>query len=143
MSGATSFYVMHAGNALYNVPSYEAAVAKIDAEPACLKAAMTIWSSAGIKVGEYHPGIHRVVKVAPPNCTFEVGKTYWCTSIGDSECVYSIKVIRRTAKTLYVTDEGGKAKTLRIKADYDGHESVAPKGSYSMSPTISASKVRS
>ena len=78
-----------------------------------------------------------------PIAQFEAGKVYWTTSIGDSECIYTIKVIRRTAKTLYVTDEGGKPKTLRVKPDYHGHESVAPKGSYSMSPTISASKVRS
>jgi hypothetical protein len=72
---------------------------------------------------------------------FEAGKTYWTTSIGDSECIWTITVLRRTAKTLYVTDENGNAKTLRVKVDtYDGGETVAPKGNYSMSPTISASK---
>jgi hypothetical protein len=122
----TTFYVMHGDTAMFHVPTYEAAVAKIDAQPAHMKPDMAIWNSRGERYG----------------CKFEVGKTYWTTSICDSECVYTITVIRRTAKTLYVT-EHGEAKTLRIKIGFRDHEQVKPHGSYSMAATISADKVQS
>jgi hypothetical protein len=142
MSEPTTFYVMHGDTAMFHVPTYEAAVAKIDAQPAHIKRDITVWNNAGAIVAQFHSGIGRMVKTVAPNAKFEAGKTYWCTSICDSDCVYTITVIRRTAKTLYVT-EYGKAKTLRIRIGYDGHEEVSPHGRYSMSATISASKVRS
>lgn len=66
---------------------------------------------------------------------FEVGKTYYCRSLCDYDCIYRITVVSRTEKTL-ITSEG---KRLRIKI-LDGVESVAPHGRYSMSPTIYATK---
>jgi hypothetical protein len=73
------------------------------------------------------------------NKQFEVGKTYSTTSIGDSECWFSITVISRTAKTIRVKVQG-QEKTLRISPSYqDGHESVKPFGTYSMCCIIDAS----
>lgn len=66
---------------------------------------------------------------------FEVGKTYYCRSLCDYDCIYRITVASRTEKTL-TTSEG---KRLGIKLR-DGVESVAPRGRYSMSPTIYANK---
>ncbi len=64
---------------------------------------------------------------------FEAGKHYKGRSICDAECVISILVMKRTAKTL--TTSGGK--TLRI-SERSGGEFVMPWGRYSMAPTISA-----
>lgn len=69
---------------------------------------------------------------------FETGKTYTTRSICDHNCVISLTVTKRTAKTI-TADLGGHrgVKTLRIK-DHDGVETVKPWGSYSMAPTIAA-----
>lgn len=64
---------------------------------------------------------------------FVVGTTYATRSICDSECIVSLKVVARTAKT--ITTE--KGKTLRITTAHDG-EYVKPWGSYSMCPIIRA-----
>lgn len=71
---------------------------------------------------------------------FEVGKTYKTRSICDHSCIISMRVIKRTAKTV-TADVGGHrgVKTMRIK-EYDGYETVQPWGSYSMSPVINAEK---
>lgn len=66
--------------------------------------------------------------------TFQAGKTYTTRSACDHNCIFSVKVISRTAKTIK-TDDG---KTLRI-GQYEGAEFVKPMGSYSMAPTVRAS----
>ena len=66
--------------------------------------------------------------------TFQTGKTYTTRSICDSDCVISITVAKRTAKTITTTD----GKTLRISTDYTGTECVKPWGSYSMAPVVRA-----
>lgn len=65
--------------------------------------------------------------------TFEPGKTYTARSICDHNCVISVTVSKRTAKT--ITTKTGK--TLRV-AVYDGAEFVKPWGSYSMAPIVRA-----
>jgi hypothetical protein len=64
---------------------------------------------------------------------FQTGKTYSTRSICDNNCVFSITVANRTAKTIKTTS----GKTLRIGL-YDGAEFVKPTGSYSMAPIIRA-----
>jgi hypothetical protein len=63
---------------------------------------------------------------------FEAGKTYTTRSICDHDCVISVTIEKRTAKT--VTANG---KTFRV-AEYDGAEYIKPWGSYSMAPMIRA-----
>ena len=65
--------------------------------------------------------------------TFQAGRTYSTRSICDHNCIFSITVAKRTAKTI-VTTEG---KTLRI-ALWNGVESVKPHGNYSMAAIIRA-----
>ena len=67
--------------------------------------------------------------------TFKAGSTYSTRSVCDHNCIFSIEVVSRTAKTLRTAD----GKTLRISI-YDGVEQVKPCGSYSMAPIISADK---
>lgn len=64
---------------------------------------------------------------------FEAGKTYKGRSVCEADCIISITVAKRTAKT--VTTSGGK--TLRI-SERQGGEFVMPWGRYSMAPVISA-----
>lgn len=69
---------------------------------------------------------------------FETGKTYTTRSICDHDCIISLTVIKRTAKTI-TADLGGHrgVKVLRITV-WDGEETVKPWGSYSMAPQIRA-----
>jgi hypothetical protein len=68
---------------------------------------------------------------------FEIGKTYSTRSIGDHNCIISIKVVRRTEKTLYVEGDELTKKSLRIFM-FDKIERVTPWGRFSMAPIISA-----
>lgn len=64
---------------------------------------------------------------------FTAGETYQTRSICDNNCIFSITVAKRTAKTITTTE----GKVLRI-AIYEGVEYVKPLGSYSMAPMIKA-----
>jgi hypothetical protein len=65
--------------------------------------------------------------------SFQIGKTYSTRSACDHNCIISIEVVKRTAKT--VTTKSGK--TLRV-SEYGGVECVKPWGSYSMAPIVRA-----
>lgn len=66
---------------------------------------------------------------------FEVGKTYQTRSICDHNCIVSVRIVKRTAKTV-TTSEG---KTFRpYFSEHYNAECIKPWGSYSMSPMISA-----
>ena len=65
--------------------------------------------------------------------TFETGKTYSTRSICDADCIFSLTVVSRTAKTIKTSD----GKSLRI-ALHEGNEYVMPFGRYSMAPMIRA-----
>lgn len=67
---------------------------------------------------------------------FEAGKTYKTRSVCDSDCIISVEVISRTAKTIKAR-VNREEKTLRIGV-YDGAEFVKPWGSYSMAPIVRA-----
>lgn len=64
---------------------------------------------------------------------FEIGKSYTTRSICNHDCIYSITIASRTAKTIKTTD----GKTLRV-GEYEGAETVKPFGTYSMCPVIRA-----
>jgi len=69
---------------------------------------------------------------------FETGKTYRMRSICDYNCIWDLKIISRTAKTVTLKIEN-EVKRFRVK-EHDGAEFVMPLGSFSMSPALSASK---
>ena len=70
--------------------------------------------------------------------TFQVGKTYTTRSACDHNCIFTIKVISRTAKTIKTIDKYGEPRTYRVSVSpYDGAERVSM-GSYSMAPGFSA-----
>ena len=68
---------------------------------------------------------------------FSPGQTYSTRSICDHDCIISVKVVKRTAKTITTTE----GKTFRIGV-YDGAEFVKPWGSYSMAPIMRATGVQ-
>ena len=66
---------------------------------------------------------------------FEVGKTYATRAACNWDCIYTIEVVSRTAKTItYV--EGGKTNRRKIHV-WRGVESVSD-GAYSMAASWSA-----
>ena len=72
------------------------------------------------------------------NMKFQIGQTYKTRSACDHNCIISMTVIKRTAKTVTADVSGHRGiKTMRIR-EYEGQEVVQPWGSYSMSPVISA-----
>lgn len=81
----------------------------------------------------------REERAAPFTATFEVGATYYTRSLCDHDCIYRVKIIKRTERTVWI-DYHGKVTARRIFRDYNGAEAIEPFGSYSMSPTISANK---
>jgi hypothetical protein len=62
-------------------------------------------------------------------------------SICDNNCVWTYKVIARTACTITLEDEKGKTTKCRINkavSEMDGKEAVYPLGRYSMCPILRA-----
>lgn len=73
---------------------------------------------------------------------FEIGKTYTMRSIGDRDCVWTYTVVKRTAKTITISD-GKETKTCRVNVQVSedrNAETIFPLGRYSMCPTLSADK---
>jgi len=66
----------------------------------------------------------------------EVGATYSTSSACDSECIYSVTIVSRTAKTAMV-DLGNMGGVKRCKIhSYNGREYVMAYGKYSMAPSF-------
>ena len=77
---------------------------------------------------------------AAPTATFQVGTTYTTRFACNSETVISFKVIRRTAKFITVERPNGDVSRVGVKTDNEG-EWALPTGTYSMAPTIRASRI--
>lgn len=72
---------------------------------------------------------------------FQEGKTYSSKSICDSDCVFSFKILKRTAKTVTINSLFNKNETTRCKIhEYEGSEMIYPLGKYSMAPILRANK---
>lgn len=69
--------------------------------------------------------------------TFQVGKTYTTRSACDYECIFSFKVIKRTAKFVTLENHVGAIIRAGVKM-HEGIERCYPLGNYSMAPRISA-----
>ena len=69
---------------------------------------------------------------------FEEGKIYYCRSACNHDCIFTIKVVKRTAKTVtYIYD--GKQRRSNIKLDDNGNEYIRP-DNYSMAPVFRAER---
>lgn len=71
---------------------------------------------------------------------FEVGKKYSARSACNYDSVWTWKVVRRTAKRVYLRNEEGKEFYCVPRRFNGGPECLSPLGRYSMSPTIYADK---
>ena len=69
--------------------------------------------------------------------TFETGKTYSCGSIGDHNCIWSFKVVKRTSKTITIESEDFQTVRRAISI-YDNGEVIHPLSKYSMAPILRA-----
>lgn len=66
---------------------------------------------------------------------FQTNTTYSTRSICDYDTIISVRIAKRTEKT--VTDTDGKRYGIKV---WDGVEQIMPWGRFSMAPTISADK---
>ncbi len=71
-----------------------------------------------------------------PKTTFEVGRTYSMTSPCDSDCVWFVEILSRTAKFVTVSIDGGDPKRIGARVSIGDHEYASPLGTYSMAPVI-------
>ena len=72
---------------------------------------------------------------------FKVGRNYSMRSICDYNCIWTYKVIDRTACTVTLKDETGEKKVCRINkklSEFSKAECVLPLGSFSMNPILRA-----
>ncbi len=67
---------------------------------------------------------------------FEPGKTYATTSACNSDCIFTVKIISRTEKTVTYKQDGERVRRSKIHKDNDG-EYIRP-DNYSMSPIFRA-----
>ena len=66
---------------------------------------------------------------------FEAGKTYYTSSVCDSNCIIKITVEKRTKCFITTTD----GKRLKVSTEYTPNEErCSPWGLYSMAPVIGA-----
>jgi hypothetical protein len=70
---------------------------------------------------------------------FESGKTYFTRSVCDYDCIITVSILSRTAKTIKANVRG-EEKTFRI-TEYSGVEQIKPWGNYSMCPILSADRI--
>lgn len=75
---------------------------------------------------------------------FEIGKSYFCRSACDYDCIWTFKVVERTAKTIKLVNtmsSKGEITACRVFFLHNSQiEAVRPLGSYSMAPILSADK---
>lgn len=77
---------------------------------------------------------------AADSVKFEIGVSYYCRSACDHDCVWHFRIIRRTAKSVWILDdEDGKVCRKGVRV-WDGVEKFEPFGRFSMSPAVSADR---
>ena len=68
---------------------------------------------------------------------FEIGKNYFAESSHDTDCVFHLTVIGRSAKTIVCTHKvGGEPKTVRLKIHTDSNHEFVNVGSYAGHPVF-------
>ena len=70
---------------------------------------------------------------------FETGNSYQARSICDHNCIWTVKVIKRTTKFLTITVDGSEAIRVGINT-YNDVEHCYFSGKYSMAPSIAADR---
>lgn len=71
---------------------------------------------------------------------FETGKTYGNNFICNSDSWFYFTVVRRTAKTVWIKNNGDNKVTKRKIQVRDNVEQCNPFGTFSMSPILDACK---
>ena len=72
--------------------------------------------------------------------TFQTGTTYTARSSCNWDCIFSFRIVSRTAKFITV-DDGHSTKRVGVSVGDDGVEQALPQGNYSMAPYIYANEV--
>lgn len=92
-------------------------------------------------VRECEHNIHVTTTEIPTTTpAFQVGNTYSARSIGDYDCIWTFEVVSRTARFITIRNlSDGSTCRVGVRT-WDGDEIASPLGTYSMSPTIRASR---
>jgi len=69
---------------------------------------------------------------------FEAGKEYSTRSTCDHNCIFKFKIVRRTAKNVWIIGSQIKEITRRKIKIFEGEETILPLGSFSMAPILRA-----
>ena len=72
--------------------------------------------------------------------TFQVGNTYSGRFIGDADAVFTVKILKWSAKTVTVLGPQGLAQ-YRVSRDHEGGELIYPFGKCSMAPVCRAKRL--
>ena len=73
---------------------------------------------------------------------FTTGRTYTMRSICDHNCIWAVKVLKRTTQFVTLKVSGEKIP-VRCKVHvWQGSESCYPLGSYSMCPVLTAENIK-
>lgn len=73
--------------------------------------------------------------------TFQVGAVYAHNFICDASLHVAYRVVRRTAKSIWLEGADGTVSRRAVKASWDGSEETCyPDGTYSMCPILGAEK---
>jgi len=86
-------------------------------------------------------GEFQVKEYVPPEPSneFKVGVEYYCRSMYDHDCVYRLKVVKRTEKSVWVESNMWNKRCV-VKKDEQGCEYFMP-DHYSFAPVFRANKV--
>lgn len=73
---------------------------------------------------------------------FVTGETYITRSACDHNCVFTYKILQRSAKSVKISREMGPPVTRRLNKDETGLEFIYPEGKYSMCPVLKADGIK-
>ena len=75
--------------------------------------------------------------------TFQAGSTYTGRFICDADAVFTVTILKRTAKfvTINHPTQPGETKRCAVIEEIDGGEFIRPFGNYSMAPYCKASRL--
>jgi hypothetical protein len=88
----------------------------------------------GIDPEEYRPNDSKTA-TSEPSDTFVIGQELSCRSVGDWNCVFSFKVVKRSAKFVTLLYHGIEHK-VSVRNWSDGCEYCYPLGTFSMAPLL-------
>jgi hypothetical protein len=106
----------------------------------CLGEVWEYLVGCGIDPDDYRPDEQEATPAPVPSREFVIGQELSVRSLGDWDCVFRFKVVKRTAKFVTLLYHGIESK-VAIRHWSDGCEYCYPLGTYSMAPALRSDSV--